>query len=258
MKLLEKIALFYLGAALTIGVGVSLTDRTSLYKTEAVNYAAQADFTLKTSSHAAYGDSWVYGSWTMFGAANNNGGWAFMKFGGKSATLATANPVYCRGQVASKAVSQIDVVTNVGTLPKSGMGITQWGVHVYSDSGYSTLIDTVIGGTMTGLTAETLSLVPSSSWPADSYYEVFFNLTNTTTTNGIIWLDKIQFVEHVDISKTLTDLDYTGDPTTTTYFEGESFDSTGITVTALYSDNSTADVTSLTTYTPEPLTAGIT
>ncbi|MGD9813058.1 MAG: lamin tail domain-containing protein [Bacilli bacterium] len=56
---------------------------------------------------------------------------------------------------------------------------------------------------------------------------------------------------------TLSSISISGTPETS-YFEGESFDSTGITVTALYSDNSTADVTSLTTYTPEPLTAGIT
>lgn len=240
MKLFKKIALVAVGATMAIGVGVGIISSNSFFKTEAVNYAAEADFTLKSASHSAYGDAWTYGSWSLFGAANNNGGWAFMKFGGKNTTLATANPVYCRGQVATKAVSQIDVVFNAGNLTVGT--VNSWGVKVYSDS-YATLVDTVVGGAMTVKTAQTLSLIPSSAWDAGSYYEVFFNLANSTTTNGIVWVDKIQFVEQIDVSKTLTDLDYTGIPETTTYNEGDDFDSTGITVTATYSDSSTSDVT---------------
>ncbi|MDD4154153.1 MAG: hypothetical protein PHT30_01920, partial [Bacilli bacterium] len=241
MKLTKTIwtKLFAIGLGATMALGVGLTASKIADEVNAVNYAAEADFTLKSASNSAYNNSWDYGNWNLFGAANNSGGWAFMKFGGKSTTLATANPVYCRGQIASKAVSQIDVVTNAGNLTVGS--VNSWGVDVYSDSSYTTLIDTVIGGTMTRLTAQTLSLIPSSAWPAGSYYDVFFNLTNTTTTNGIVWLNKIQFVEYVDVSKTLTDLDFTGTPTTTTYFEGDDFDSTGITVTATYSDTSDAD-----------------
>lgn len=240
MKLFKKIALVAVGATMAIGVGIGVVAGNSLVKTEAVNYAAEADFTLKSASHSAYGDAWTYGSWSLFGAANNNGGWAFMKFGGKNTTLATANPVYCRGQVATKSVSQVDVVFNAGNLTVGS--VNSWGVKVYSDS-YTTLIDTVVGGTITAKTAQTLSLIPSSAWDAGNYYEVYFDLTNTTSTNGIIWVDKIQFVEQIDVSKTLTDLDFTGTPETTTYNEGDEFDSTGITVTATYSDSSTSDVT---------------
>jgi len=119
MKLAKTIwtKLFAIGLGATMALGVGLTASKIADEVNAVNYAAEADFTLKSASHSNYGDSWTYGNWTLFGAANNNGGWAFMKFGGKSATLANANPVYCRGQIA-KAVSQIDVVTNSGTLPK--------------------------------------------------------------------------------------------------------------------------------------------
>ena len=128
----------------------------------------------------------------------------------------TANPVYCRGQVATKAVSQIDVVFNAGNLTAGT--VNSWGVKVYSGSyTTATLVDTVVGGAMTVKTAQTLSLIPSSAWDAGSYYEVFFNLANSTTKNGIVWVDKIQFVEEIDESKTLTDLDYSGTPTTTTY-----------------------------------------
>lgn len=241
MKLFKKIALVAVGATMAIGVGVGIISSNSFLKTEAVNYAAEADFTLKSESHGNYTDVWTYGSWSLFGAANNNGGWAFMKFGGKNTNLAQANPVYCRGQVATKAVSQIDVVFNAGNLTVGT--VNSWGVKVYSDDSYDTLVDTVEGGAMTVKTAQTLSLIPGSAWSAGRYYEVYFDLANTTSKNGIVWVDKIQFVEQIDVSKTLTDLDYTGIPETTTYNEGDDFDSTGITVTATYSDSSTSDVT---------------
>lgn len=47
-------------------------------------------------------------------------------------------------------------------------------------------------------------------------------------------------------------------PTKTTYIAGESFDPTGLTITATYSDSTTGDVTSSVVWTPDPLTAGTT
>ena len=59
-------------------------------------------------------------------------------------------------------------------------------------------------------------------------------------------------------AKTITGLSYTGTPTKTTYSAGESFDPTGLTVTATYNDASQEDVTSLVTWAPDPLTVGTT
>ena len=58
--------------------------------------------------------------------------------------------------------------------------------------------------------------------------------------------------------KTITGLSYTGTPTKTTYSAGESFDPTGLTVTATYNDASQEDVTASVTWTPDPLTVGTT
>lgn len=59
-------------------------------------------------------------------------------------------------------------------------------------------------------------------------------------------------------AKTLSTLTLTGTPSTTTYYAGDGFDSTGLTVTARYTDNTTADVTSDVVWTPDPLTTGTT
>ena len=152
------------------------------------------DFTAKTANSSAYNSEWNYGTWKLFGAANNNGGWAFVKFGGKSTTLATTNPCWAKNVTGiTSPITKITLTTNAGNLTAGSVNV--WGVLVYSDSARTTLIDSVAGGSMTKQTAESLNLLPtnSTSWPASSYYTVFFKMTNTTTTNGIVWADAIAF-----------------------------------------------------------------
>jgi len=73
-------------------------------------------------------------------------------------------------------------------------------------------------------------------------------ITKTTSVTGI----------SVTIPKTLNSISVSGSPTKSLYYAGESFDPTGITVTAHYADSTTANVTDLCTYSPDPLTAGTT
>lgn len=58
--------------------------------------------------------------------------------------------------------------------------------------------------------------------------------------------------------KTLVSIAVTTAPTKTVYNDGETFDPTGMVVTATYSDNSTENVTSSCTFSPSPLTQGTT
>ena len=158
-----------------------------------------ADFTAKTAGSSSYKSEWTYGDFTIVNAANNNKGWAYMKFGGKSADISTYNPCYVVSPKVTVAISSIDVITNAGNLTKGS--VNSWGVYVYSDADLTVEIDHVTGGTMTAQTAETLTLTPSNSatsWPKDSYYKVYFDLANTTTTNGVVWVDKINWYEYED------------------------------------------------------------
>ena len=154
------------------------------------------DFTAQSASHGAYTDSWQYGDFTVFGGANNNNGWAYVKMGGKNTNLATANPVYISSPKMTSAISKVQVSIIAGSLAKSGMSVNSWGVYVYSDANMTNQVDYVAGGTITK-NAAVFEFTPTSgtTWSANNYYKVSFNLTNTTTTNGIIWLDKITFVE---------------------------------------------------------------
>ena len=58
----------------------------------------------------------------------------------------------------------------------------------------------------------------------------------------------------VKAAKQCVGISYTGTPEKLDYFEGESFDPTGITVTARYNDDSTSDVTSQVVWSPSKLT----
>ena len=59
-------------------------------------------------------------------------------------------------------------------------------------------------------------------------------------------------------AKTITNLSFTGTPTKTSYNSGESFDPTGLTVTATFNDESSENVTTQVIWTPDPLTTGTT
>lgn len=57
---------------------------------------------------------------------------------------------------------------------------------------------------------------------------------------------------------TVSSLSKTGTLTKTTYYDGDAFDPSGLTITAHYSDNTTKNVTTDVAWTPSPLTAGTT
>ena len=106
----------------------------------------------------------------------------------------------------------------------------------------------------------TLSDMKKKQWNEYTLYLSGVTSTTTITFSGSknrFFLDEV-LVEEVTSApqpvKTLTALALSGSPTTTTYTIGDSFDPTGLTVTATYSDNSTADVTSNATWQCDPAT----
>ena len=229
---------FALFAMLALGVGNAWAD-------------VNCDFTTKSASHGAYTDSWKYGDFTVFGGANNNKGWAYVKMGGKSTNLTTANPVYISSPKMTSAISKVQVSIIAGSLAKSGMSVNSWGVYVYSDANMTNQVDYVAGGTISK-NAAVFEFTPTTgtTWSANNYYKVSFDLKNTTTTNGIIWLDKVTFVESTNGGgetpvASLVKIEKTAGKTE--FVEGEAFEKA--TITATYDDETTKDVTSLATFT---------
>ena len=82
--------------------------------------------------------------------------------------------------------------------------------------------------------------------------------STTVTASATINSHTVSASCTVVVTKTLSTLTYTGTPNKTSYYSGQTFDPTGLTVTAKYTDNSTEDVTNLVTWSPSPLTTGTT
>ncbi len=76
-----------------------------------------------------------------------------------------------------------------------------------------------------------------------------------STSTTYLTIDDIQYGV---LRKEVSELSLSGTPTKTVYNAGESFDSTGLTVTASFADGSTKDVTNFVSWNPERLTKGLT
>ena len=154
-----------------------------------------ADFTAKTATNSNYTNTWDYGTWSITGGANNNGSWAFLKFGGKSSNLTTCPvPSASTKEAVSQSVCQVVLNMNSGTVPSDTM-TASLKLIVASDANFTNIVDTVDVGSVTAKTAKEYIFQPTSgtSWDANLYYKIEFVVTNTSGTNGIVWVDSIEF-----------------------------------------------------------------
>ena len=127
-----------------------------------------------------------------------------------------------------------------------------------------TFTPTLSGGS--GLYERTISWVstntsvvasPENSEDGESVTVTALASGSTTITGTVVspGSASASFVVNV---KALSGIAVTTPPSKTVYFEDEAFDSTGMVVTATFTDSSTEDVTSSCTFTPNPLTYGTT
>lgn len=151
------------------------------------SYVAKVDFTKKTAAHSSYTDGeWTYAGWKIDGGANNGAGWEFIKLGKKAGdqTSTISSPL-----VAS-AASEVVVELPAGSLNKTGMSVTSWGVKAYSDEAHETQVAAVAGNTADIVKTAT-SITLSGTFPANSYYVVYFSTSNTSTTNGVVCVSSV-------------------------------------------------------------------
>lgn len=178
----------------------NFTDECEVTVTAAAGEETSLDFTTKEYGKSAYSGSWTYGDWTIVNGSNYNKGWAFVKMGGKSETLSSANPCYIYNTTAiSHSVEKITVNIASGSLSTKGMSVNSWGVYVYSDKEMTTQVDYVAGGTITN-NAGSFDFTPSAgkTWAENYYYKISWNLANTTSTNGIVCVEKITLFEKAE------------------------------------------------------------
>jgi len=186
-----------------INASVYLTQAKTELETQRAHDTKQetCDFTAKATKHSYYNDVWIYnGIWDIRGGANNNGGWEYAKMGGRKDYMADYSNVYVANKAAfSFEVKHIEVSFANGSLSKNGMSVTEWGVKVYSDDTFedSKLLYTVKGKNedIKKGEATVAQLVPEAGkpWLAGYGYRVYWDVANTTTTNGVVCVEKICF-----------------------------------------------------------------
>lgn len=161
------------------------------------------DMTTKAASQSNYNTTTTYGDWVIKYGANNNGVWNYFKMGGKKATIADYNPCEIYSTKATTAAAASVVVhIPAGSLAKTGMSVTSWGVEVYNNKDLAAghKIDTAKGGGTITSSEGTFTFYPSdayqdansrTTWPSGCYFKVVWNLANTSSTNGIVCVDKV-------------------------------------------------------------------
>lgn len=166
--------------------------------------ALVADFSTKAVKHSTYADTWEYGDFVLAGAANNNGGWAFVKFGPKAETLSGDSfpGVWMKTKGAmANAISEIKIQF-VGKCYNQENESAKVKVEAYSDAAFTTKVaetaehEVAEISSNDGRILDTLA-APQTGFAAGLYYKVVFDIHNTTTYNGVVAVESITFVEAV-------------------------------------------------------------
>lgn len=130
------------------------------------------------------------------------------------------------------------------------------------DSAGAKISATSSDGSQISWVSNNTSIVTVSSATSSSGAEITIRPVSagstTVTASATINSHVVSASCTVAVTKTLSTLSYTGTPNKTSYYNGQTFDPTGLTVTAKYTDNTSEDVTNLVTWSPNPLTTGTT
>ena len=157
------------------------------------------DFSAKTANHNKYGDTWTYGDVTVSGGANNNGGWAFVKMGGKSETISAADypGTYIKTDKAiSYSVASV-TIKFVGKCYNQESEKATVKVESYSDAALATKVAETPAQEVPAITTnegvEEMTFTFTTAQAANMYFKINFDIINTTTYNGVVALEKITF-----------------------------------------------------------------
>ena len=168
-------------------------------KVAAATEAVVADFSTKAVGHSSYSDTWVYGDFTISGGANNNKGWAFIKMGGKSATISAEGypGTYIKTDKAiSYSVTSI-TIKFVGKCYNQADEKATVKVLSYSDAALATKVAETpaqeVPAISTNDGVETVTFTFATAQAANLYYKINFDIVNTTTYNGVVALEKVTF-----------------------------------------------------------------
>lgn len=152
--------------------------------------------------------------------------------------------------------------SNTPVTPNVGVTISSSTASISVGSTTTLSATSTSGGTISWTTSNSsVASISSSSSSSGSSITITGQGAGTATITATQTISGTQYSATctVTVTKVVSSLSKgSTNPTKTTYTAGESFDPTGLTITANYSDSTSANVTSSVVWTPDPLTAGTT
>ena len=277
-----------LGIALMSGVIFSLSSFANGTKEVAASTAAH--YTLDRASNGWSGLGWssnyttaltnksvvdttiapnITSVWGGYGVATSS---SSIAFGGNAASISNLGYTYAIGAYLETETAMASAISSVDVCFAAAISKTEiFAVHLevasapFADAGGSSALASahiVDRATLSSAQFPTWSWVtisfaptsPLSEWPADSFYRfVVEKKAPTATSGGGCSLISAAFMKEV---KALSSLSISGQLQKSAYYAGETFDPSGLIVTANFDNSSSSNVTSVATYSPSPLTPG--
>ena len=235
-KLFTKIATAFVGIAMAIGVGVAVGSHGDFKAAEAADSTytlgtiPTTGWTSKGGSQTMNKISWTYDSCTFIGNSSSR-----IQIGSKNSPQTSAWHIYTAiSNFGSGKVIKSVTLTAFTTQTTATYDISVGGSSVKSGS---------LTTSSAGYTASNLSV---------SSGNIDFTLKGSSNSKAMYISGISVTYGDAPSSKTLSSIAVTTAPSTTSYYVNQSFDPTGMVVTATYSDASTANVTSGCTYSPDP------
>ena len=196
-KLFTKIAAFALGSSMAIGVGVAVAGNgDGISPTNAA--AGDIAYTLtcvQNSSNTAYASTYdvvIDGiTWNAPGNQNFSGTW---RIGGQSIT--NTNRVITGKTAIAKPISKITV--NYSGRSNNSVTLNSCSVTVASDDSFANIIETktiTSGYDISSAGSFDVAGTTTSTWAANSYYKITFNITKSSSGNAGLNLTSIVFYE---------------------------------------------------------------
>jgi hypothetical protein len=265
-KIIRK--LFAPIALLSLALGVSLMHEKEVVGTKAavVLYNSFNFLDGGTSNNSAYASTDIDTN-VSYASDNPGGTTGTTEWQADYANLSLTNATRLGGKLVSNVQTDDSTAwANIKTKFTFPVAIGQVeiiGVATFGTAGNTTALylqssaDMTTWTTVASTTNKTGTITFANlTIPSGSHIRFGIDLKASSTRSGIAFTG-IKVYEEAS-SRSLTSISASGTLTKTNYYVGDSFDPTGLTITAYFDDGSDSDVTADTTYTPDPLTLGLT
>ena len=244
-KLITKIVGAALGLTMAVGVGTAIgANRSEAVPVHATPGDPHTLFDVTTASnwgtgHSAYTDTWTSNSCVFTGGANNNGGWAYVRLGGKSLTNAdrSIGTTVATTYVTSSVTITVAQLKSNSNLTINSVTFKVWESFDSSTNVFSSEADSI--DLSSDYAAGAVTVEPSSGdyWDSGVYFQLIVNVSNSKTSNYGTDISKIVATEGAEAGSDtieVTGVSVSGITDNSTISDGSYGDTRNLTATVSY------------------------